>query len=116
MLQYLRISYLRFKNLQKMQKIVQGIEDTNLTSVNLNIYEDCIYRKQIKLLFRRSNIEKELMILVYSNILGPIRVSLIISSRYMLIFIEDISHFPKSYYLKTKEDSTVLKKFKEYRV
>ena len=56
------------------------------------------------------------MILVHSDILGPIRVPSIIGSRYILIFIENISYFPKSYYLKIKEGSTILEKFKEYKV
>src|SRR5579871_1832337 len=95
--------------------MVQGMEDADLTPTNPNICEGCIYKRQTKLLFRRSNTERELIILVHSDILGPIRIPSIIGSRYMLTFIKDTSHFPKSYYLKTKEDSTVLEKFKEYK-
>src|SRR5579871_4117773 len=92
------------------------MEDADLTPANPNICEGCIYGRQTKLPFGRSNTERELMILVHSDILGPIRVPSIISSRYVLIFIKDTSHFPKSYYLKTKEGSTVLEKFKKYKV
>src|SRR5579871_2273066 len=91
------------------------MEDADLTPANPNICEGCIYGRQTKLPFGRSNTERELMILVHSDILGPIRVPSIIDSRYVFKFITDTSHFPKSYYLKTKEGSTVLEKFKEYK-
>ena len=98
-----------------MQKIVQRIEDADLIPANPNICEGCIYGRQTRLPFGRSNTERELMTLVHSDILGPIRVPSLIGSRYVLTFIEDISHFPKTYYLKTKEGSIILEKFKEYK-
>src|SRR5579871_2098834 len=98
-----------------MQKMAQGMEDADLIPANPNIYEGCIYERQTKLPFRRSNTERELITLVHSDILGPIRVPSIIGSRYMLIFIKDTSYFPKFYYLKTKEGSIILEKFKEYK-
>ena len=45
MLQYLRIGYLGFKNLQKIQKIVQEIKDIDLILANPNIYEGYINRR-----------------------------------------------------------------------
>src|SRR5579871_4728247 len=55
------------------------------------------------------------MELVHSDLLGPIRIPSIAGSRYVLTFIEGKSHFPKCYYLKTKEGNVVLEKFKEYK-
>ena len=98
-----------------MQKIVQGMENIDLTPPRPNIYEGCIYGRQCRLPFGQSHTEKELMELVHCDILGPIRVPSIIGSRYVLTFIEDKSHFPKSYYLKNKEGSSILEKFKEYK-
>jgi len=55
------------------------------------------------------------MELVHSDLLGPIRVPSIAGSRYVLTFIEGKSHFPKCYYLQSKEGAVVLDKFKEYK-
>ena len=55
------------------------------------------------------------MELVHSDIIGPIRVPSINKSRYVLTFIEHRSRYPKCYFTKAKDASTILKHFKQYK-
>src|SRR5579871_6689769 len=112
---YLRIGYLDIQNLQKISKIVTDLESIHFTNIIPRVCEKYIFGKQYRLLFGKSDIVRDLMELVYSNLLEPIRVLSIAGSRYMLIFIEGKSHFPKYYYLKIKEGNIVLEKFKKYK-
>ena len=111
----MRIGYLGKQNLLKLQKIIHGLEDIKLTEDIPKVCEGCMYERQSRLSFRRSNTEWNLMELVHSDLLGPIRVLSLAGSRYVLTFIEEKSHFPKCYYLKTKKGNTILEKFKEYK-
>jgi Integrase core domain len=56
------------------------------------------------------------MELVHSDVLGPIRIASIGRAKYVLIFIEHKSRYPKCYYLESKEGSIILEKFEEYKV
>src|SRR5579871_5923094 len=98
-----------------MSKIVISLESINFINIIPGICEGYIFRRQCRLLFKRSDIVRDLIKLIYSNLLEPIRVLSIIKSRYVLIFIEGKSHFPKYYYLKIKEENIILEKFKEYK-
>src|SRR5579871_5563436 len=115
MLWHLRMGYLGIQNLQKMSKMVTGLENVHFTNVTSGVCEGCMFGRQCRLPFRKSDTVRDLMELVHSDLLGPIRVPSITGSRYMLIFIEGKSHFLKCYYLKTKEGNVVLEKFKEYK-
>src|SRR5579871_4259607 len=87
----------------------------DLTPPEPNICESCLYGRQCQKPFEHSETQRTLLELVHSDLLGPVRVLSIIGSRYVLTFIDQYSHFPRSYYLKTKESSAVLEKFKEYK-
>src|SRR5579871_2773742 len=115
MLWHLRMGYLGIQNLQKMSKMVTGLENVHFTNVTSGVCEGCMFGRQCRLLFRKSDTVRDLMELVHSDLLGPIRVLSIARLRYVLIFIEGKSHFLKCYYLKTKEGNVVLQKFKEYK-
>src|SRR5579871_2837884 len=116
MLWYLRMGHLGIQNLQKMSKMVTGLENIHFTNIISGVCEGCMFRKQCRLPFRKSDTVRDLMELVHSDLLGLIRVPSITESRYVLTFIEEKSHFPKCYFLKTKEGNVVLEKFKEYKV
>src|SRR5579871_5954602 len=113
---HLRMGYLGIQNLQKISKMVIGLENIHFTNVISGVYKEYIFGRQCRLPFEKSDIVRDLMELVHSDLLGPIRVLSITGSRYILIFIKGKSHFPKYYYLKIKERNIVLEKFKEYKI
>ena len=56
-----------------------------------------------------------LMNLVYSDIMGPIRVLLLNNSKYIFMFIEHKSWYPKCYFICNKDIDIILNCFKEYK-
>ena len=92
------------------------MEYTKLVPPKLYIYKGCIYRKQCYKSFIESHTLKELIKLVYSNLIRPIRVPSINKARYVLMFIEHRSQYPKYYFLKSKDTHIVLEYFKEYKI
>src|SRR5271170_468109 len=98
-----------------MPTLVQGMEDLTLTPPEPHVCEGCMYGKQSQEPFKDSHTQKELMELVHSDIIGPIRIPSINKSRYILTFIEHRSRYPKCYFTKTKDASTILGHFKEYK-
>jgi len=115
MLWHLRMGHLGAQNLQRLPKLVTGMEDIDLTPPIPNVCEGCMYGRQCRQPFSDSTTERELMELVHSDIMGPIRVPSLKNSKYVLTFIEHKSRYPKCFYLDSKEGSNVLEKFKEYK-
>ena len=113
---HLRLGHLSASSLLKMPQIVQGMSKINLTPPTSHICEGCIYGKQCRKPFAESTTQRELMELVHSDIMGPIKVPSLNKSRYVLTFIEHRSRYPKCYFTTNKDAQTVLKHFKEYKV
>ena len=71
-----------------MPDLVHRMGNIVLTPPEPNICEGCIYGKQCRKRFAESNTKRELMELVHSDIMGPIKVPSINKARYVLTFIE----------------------------
>src|SRR5579871_1280540 len=99
-----------------MSKMVIGLENIYFINITPGVCEGYMFGRQCRLPFGKSDIIRDLMELVHSDLLGPIRILSIAGSKYVLIFIEGKSYFLKYYYLKTKKGNVVLEKFKEYKV
>jgi transposase InsO family protein len=112
---HLRLGHLGAKNLLKMPTLVQGMEHANLAPPISHVCEGCIYGKHCRTPFTESHTSRELMELVHSDLIGPIRVPSINRARYVLTFIEHRSRYPKCYFLMSKDSEVVLERFKEYK-
>jgi hypothetical protein len=109
---HLRLGHLGTQSLLKMPTLVQGMAKI---FPEQQICEGCIYGKQCRKPFTESKTQRILMELVHSDILGPIKVPSLNKARYVLIFIEHRSRYPKCYFLRNKSAETILKHFKEYK-
>ena len=113
---HLHLGHLETKNLLRMPMLVQGMEHAKLALPKSYICEGCIYGKQCHKPFTESHTLRELMELVHSDLIGPIRIPSINKARYVLMFIEHRSQYPKCYFLKSKDAHIVLEHFKEYKI
>ena len=104
---HLRLGHLGTQNLQRMSRLVDGLQDVDLTPSTPNICEGCLYGRQCQQPFEDSETQRLLLELVHSDLLGPIRTPTLKGSRYVLTFIDHYSHFPKYYYFKNKDGVTV---------
>ena len=96
--------------------LIQGMEHAKLAPPESYICEGCIYGKQCHKPFTESHTSRELMELVHSDLIGPIRIPSINKARYVLTFIEHRSQYLKCYFLKSKDVYVVLEHFKEYKI
>lgn len=85
--------------------MVDGIELKNLELTNERIYQTCVEGKQTKLPHNqeRSRAKRPLQ-LIHSDLVGPITPESREGNRYILMFIDDYTHFTVAYLLKKKSE------------
>src|SRR5579871_3867505 len=71
---HLRMGHLGIQNLQKMSKMVTDLENVHFTNIISGVCEGCMFGRQCRLPFGKSDTVRDLMELVHSDLLGPIRV------------------------------------------
>ena len=84
------------------------------SSLDFDFCENCVYGKQNRVSFpSRSNREKHILELVYSDVFGPMKVPSLGKSVYYVSFIDDFSRNTWIYFLKKKDE--VFDRFKEFK-
>ena len=92
-----RMGHLGAQNLQRLPKLVSGIDDSiDLKPPEQEICEGCMSGRQHRLPFPDSNTERELLELIHSDLCGPMRIKSIAGARYVLSFIDHHSRYPSA--------------------
>lgn len=106
--------HLHFRALSSIGKIVKGLP--NLKSEHLGVCKGCAPGKNTKQSFPKSvHKSKAILELIHTDLCGPMFVPSLNGCLYYVIFIDDYSRRTWMYFLKQKESSEVLSKFKEFK-
>ena len=109
-----RLGHLNFRALASISKIVKGLP--NLNSDHSSICKGCALGKNTKHSFPNSvHKSKNILELIHTDLCGPMSVPSLNGCQFYVIFIDDYSRRTWIYFLKTKESSEVLSKFKEFK-
>ena len=113
---HLRFGHLNYKYIKDLEKhnMVSGLKITENTFTNRNDCETCIFGKMNRKSCPKSSETRasNCYELIHTDLCGPLQVSSIGGSRYILTFTDDYSRYVHVYMLKRK--SEVLQRFKEF--
>lgn len=109
-----RLGHLHFQALSSIGEIVKGLP--NLKSDHLGVCKGCALGKNVKKSFPKSVHKlKEILELIHYDLCGPMSVPSLNGCLYYVIFVDDYCRRTWIYFLKQKESSEVLSKFKEFK-
>ena len=101
---------------EKLGKLGCGVPPI-VRSAGKCVCEACLSGKMARRPFLSIGVEShaaDLLDIVNSDLMGPMEVPPISGSRYVLLFIDDRSHYKHCYILKKKSEA--FERFKEYKV
>jgi len=97
-------NYISKNNLKELSKLVHGF-DINPVNLNWETCEICVEEKQTKLPHKQERVRaKRPLLVVHSDLMGPITPESHDDKRYILTFIDDFTQFTAVYLLKTKSE------------
>lgn len=101
---HMRLGHLRYASVKKLPSLVEGM-NLNSNSLSPNVCKVCVEGKQTKLPHNQPrNRATRALELVHSDLMGPIKPTSYDDCNYIIMFLDDYTHFTAAYLLRSKTE------------